>query len=166
MAINNDGRIAILDYMEKTLHIGKVCLEQNLFKLEKSLSPNQLNADPSSVKVMFVDSKATKIIGADRLCLYIYAEDGRMLCKINAHEEYGFIESVAINHVMKRVLVKIINSSSDHSLLSFSETGELIDSLYLGSIEWIRDTKLTSHPNGLVALVGEGGAALLQKNQK
>ena len=166
MTINKDGKIAILDCMEKTLHIGKVCFKQNLLKFEKFFSPNQLEIDDVlPFKVMFADFNTAKIIAADQFRFYIYAENGQIQhkCKINAQEENGLVESIAINHVMKRILVRRNNySSGSSSLLSFSETGELIDSLYLGSSEWIKNAVLISHPNGPVALVGETGVALLQ----
>ncbi len=40
MAINKDGKIAILKWETKVLYIGNVCIEQNSFKVDKSFSLN------------------------------------------------------------------------------------------------------------------------------
>ncbi len=69
----------------------------------------------------------------------------------------NLIYSVAINHVTKRILVKMRAGN----LLSFSETGELIDSLSLQSSKWTHYAGLTSHPNGPVALVDYYSRAVL-----
>ncbi len=100
----------------------------------------------------------TKLIAACDDTVYIYTKYGQLQRIIKIPQGHGFIFSVAINHVTKRILVKM----HDGSLLSFSETGELIDSLSLESSEWTHYAELISHPNGPVALVGKTGAVLLQ----
>jgi hypothetical protein len=56
-----------------------------------------------------------------------------------------------------------VYSIEGYSLLRFSETGEVTDSLYLRSASrWLEYARITSHLNGPVALVGETGATLLQ----
>ncbi len=43
VAVNKNGKIAILDWETKILHIGNVCIEQNSFKIDKViLSTNYL----------------------------------------------------------------------------------------------------------------------------
>ena len=153
MAINKDGKIAILIFRERILYIGNVCIEQNSFKFGKRLSLEELHEN-----VWFLDCNGTKVIAADKSTVYIYTENGQLQRKIKIPKEHGSeIYSVAINHVTKRILVKTYQR-----LLSFSETGELIDSLSLESSEWTKDAVLISHPNGPVALVGKTGAVLLQ----
>ncbi len=99
------------------------------------------------------------MIVSDWHTVYIYTENGQLQRKIKIPKEHGSeIFSVAINHVTKRILVKMCKGS----LLSFSETGELIYSLSLESRKWTHYTELTSHPNGPVALVGKTGALFLQ----
>ena len=163
MAINKDGKIAILNCEGKILYIGNIRVELNSFEIDKSLSLNELYVGgySSHVSIRFSDFNGTKTIAADDDTVYIYTEDGQVQCKIKIPEEQGFIESVAINHITKCILVKTYQPP-ERSLLSFSETGELIDSLFLGSSEWIRHAVLTSHPNGPVALIGLTRAALLQ----
>ncbi len=156
MAINKDGRIAILDGEKKTLYIGNACVKLNSFQVENNFWLNELLENSSVV----LDFDGTKVVAAaqHRSHVYIYTENGQLQSKFKIPEEHGYIDSVAINHVTKRILVKTFIPTS---LLSFSSTGELIDSLCLGSSEWIIDAELTSHPNGPVALVGETGASLI-----
>ena len=156
MAINKDGRIAILDFKKKTLYIGNACVKLNSFQVEKNVS---LNEAPENCSVLAFDG--TKVVAAAkyRQHVYIYTENGQLQSKIKIPEGHGFIVSVAINHVTKRILVKTVFPTS---LLSFSSTGELINSFSLGLSTWIHDAKLTSHPNGPVAIVGETGAFLIQ----
>ena len=167
MAINKDGKIAILNCEGKILYIGNICMELNSFEIDKSFSALEElyirgYLSHASITIRFSNFNGTKIIAANRYTVYIYTEDGQIQCKIKIPEEHGCIESVAINHVTKRILVVQTCQQPGRSLLSFSDTGELIDSLYLGSSEWIRYTALTSHPKGPVALVGLRKAALLQ----
>ena len=158
MAINKDGKIAILNCMENILYIGNVCVELNSFQVDKSFS---LNIVLPIYEVRFSNFDGTKIIAIVTSAVYIYTESGELQREIETPTGYGHINSVAINHVTKRILVKT-KQSSDCSLLSFSETGELQDSLCLGTSEWIQHAQLKSHPNGPVALVGKTVATLLQ----
>ena len=161
MAINKDGKIAILSFETKVLYVGNVCIEQNSFKVDKSFSLNELFIQGTiiCVNVRFSDCNGTKVIAADDYAVYIYTENGQLQRKIKIPKEHrSEIFSVAINHVTKRILVKMYEGS----LLSFSETGELIDSLSLESSKWTHYAALTSHPNRPVALVGRTGAVLLQ----
>ncbi len=161
MAVNKDAKIAILNCETKILYIGDVCIEQNSFKVDKSFSLNELSIQSSfsHVNVRFSDCNGTKVIAAGNYAVYIYTENGQLQRKIKIPKEHGSgIGSVATNHVTKRILVKMHMGS----LLSFSETGELIDSLNLESSRWSHYANLTSHPNGPVALVRDSGAVLLQ----
>ncbi len=158
MAVNKDGKIAILNCETKVLYVGNVCIEQNSFKVDKSFSLNELSIQEYFSNVRFSDCNETKVIAADKYTVYIYTENGQLQRKIKIPKEHGSgICSVATNHVTKRILVKMYKGS----LLSFSETGELIDSLNLESSEWSHDACLISHPNGPVALVGRTGAVFL-----
>ncbi len=160
MTINKDGKIAILNWETKILYIGDVCIEQNSLKVDKSLSLIELSIQDSvsRVNALFSDFNGTKVIAACDDTVYIYTDNGQLQRKIEKPKGHRFIDSVAINHVTKRILVKIVKGS----LLSLSETGELIYSLSLESRIWTHYAALTSHPNGPVALVGETGAVLLQ----
>ncbi|CAB4002590.1 Hypothetical predicted protein [Paramuricea clavata] len=158
MAINKDGKIAILNCDENILYIGDVCVELNSFKVDKIFSFREL---PICNHALFSSFDGT-IIVAGRETVYIYTENGRLQREIKKPAGYyRFDDSVAIDHVTKRILVKT-NVSSGYSLLSFSETGELQDSVCLGTSEWIKYAELKSHPNGPVALVGETRIKLLQ----
>ena len=157
IAINKDGKIAISNRAENILYIGDVCVELNSFKVDKSFSVRE-----SYICAVRFSSFDGTIIAADLYNVYIYTEDGELQRKIKKPTGYGYIDSVAINHVTKRILVKTVQPSGC-SLLSFSETGELQDSLCLGTTSaWIRYAHLKSHPNGPVALVGKTVATLLQ----
>ena len=164
MAITKDGKIVILNCEgRKILYIGNICMELNSFEIDKSFSLEKLYL--AIVRIGFSDFNGTKIIVADRYTVNIYTEDGQLQRTITIFGflKHAFIESVAINHVTKRILVQTCQSSgSGISLLSFSDSGELIDSFCLGSSKWFRSVALTSHPKGPVALVGLGKAALLQ----
>ena len=156
MAINKDGKIAILNCKGGILYSGNVYVELNWFKVDKSFSINK-----NIYAVRFSSFDGT-IIAASASAVYIYTENGDLQREIETPTGCGHIDSVAINHVTKRILVKI-SLLRDCSLLSFSElTGELQDSLCLGSRAWIDRTELKSHPNGPVALVGKTRATLLQ----
>ena len=161
MAINKDGRIAILNWENKTLYIGNVCVELNLFMVEKSLRLKQLDLCPLSLRFQSALNDETKIIAVDSHTVYIYTGNGQLQRKIKMKKEIN-IRSFALNEVTKRFLAKTYHGSESCSVLRFSATGELIDSLCLGSSEWITDSVLTSHPNGLVALVSKTKATLLQ----
>ena len=160
MAINKDGRIAILNLEKNTLYIGNACVKLNSFQVEKKFSLNEVLNNFSVVLASFDGTKvvaaANKYSGSR---VYIYTENGQLQSKIKIPEGHRFIESVAINHATKRILVKTLVPIS---LLSVSSTGELINSFSLGLSEWTREARLTSHPNGPVALVGETGASLIQ----
>ncbi len=160
MAINKkfNGKIGVLDCETKVLNTGNVCIEQNSFKVEESLFLEELSKQRIFSHVWFSDSNGTKVIAACDDTVNIYTENGQLQRNIKIPEEHGSeIHSVAINHVTKRILVKM----REGSLQSFSETGKLIDSLSLESCKWTHFAKLTSHPNGQVALVGDTGAVLL-----
>ncbi len=163
-AINKDGKIAILDCQEKILYIGNVCEEMNSFKVDRifCLFGLYIQGFISYVNVWFSDFNGTKVIVADNYTVYIYTENAQLQCKIKISKEHGFIDSVAINHVTKRILVKTYQPPGRRSLLRFSNTGELIGSLYLGSSRWICLAGLVSHPNGPVALVCKNEAVLLE----
>ena len=159
MVLNKDGKMAILDCRGKILYEK---IEQNLFQAEKRLSfiPEEIEF-LSFVMKNFADINSTKIIAANRYNLYIYTDNGRLERKIIA--DGGLNQSVTINQVTKCILVaieKFISGST--SLLSYSGTGELIDSLNLGFSGWMTDAELISHPNGSVALVGKTGATFFQ----
>ncbi len=158
LAVNKDGKIAILKCGTKVLYIGNVCIQRNSFQVDNIFPLDELSIQDTSsyVNVRFSDFNGTKVIAADKYTVYICTESGQLQRKIEIHGSE--IHSVAINHVTKRILVKM----HEGSLLSFSETGELIDSLSLESREWTEDAVLTSLPNGPVALVGDTGAVLLQ----
>ena len=161
MAINKDGKMAILDCQGKTLY-EKIGLEQNLFQAKKRLSfiPEELKFLSFVIKKS-ADFNSTKIIAAHRHRLYIYTEDGRLERNIIAYR--GLNKSLTINQVTKCILVAIENFiSGSCSLLSYSETGELIESLNLGSSGWMTEAELISHPNGSVALVGKTGVTFFQ----
>ena len=161
MAVNKDGKIAILNWETKVLYIGDVCIEQNSFNVDKSFSLHELSSQGffSPVNVRFSDCNGTKVIVAGNFTVYIYTENGQLQRNIKILEEHGsIIYSVAINHVTKCILVTM----HEGSLLSFSETGELIDSLTLQNNKWSHYVGLTSNPNGPVALVGYSRAVLLQ----
>jgi hypothetical protein len=164
MAINKSMEIAILDCHEKVLYVGSECVEENSFKVDKTLCLNELDIGwcLSYIKVMLADFNGTKVIAADNKSLHIYRGNGQLERHIKIAKEHGYIDSVTINHVTKYILVKTHQPPGNRSLLIFSETGELLDSLYLGSSRWICFAELTSHPNGPVALVGKRGALFLQ----
>ena len=162
IAINRDGRIGIFNCEKKTLCVGNIHTQPKVFVLEKCFSLSEIYIENylSYSNVRFLESNGLKIIAADKSGVYIYNEDGQLQRKIKILEGHGRIQSVAINHTTKRILVK--TCLSGRNLLSFSESGELLDNLYLGSREWIKHAEIISHPNGPVALVGKRGAALLQ----
>ena len=70
MALNKDGKIAILDYVEKTIYVRKVCLEQNLYEVEKRLFPIQVEMLNLKImlylKILLADFNSTKN-GSSRL---------------------------------------------------------------------------------------------------
>jgi hypothetical protein len=159
MAINTDGKIAILNCKNKTVYIGNVCVEVNSFKVDNSFHLNKLQGHPVGLR-FHSDLNGTKIIAADSATLFICTENGKLEHKIKIDQK---IRSFVINDhdVTKRFLVKPPHDASGCSVLRFSETGKLEDSLWLGSTKWVTDAELTSHPNGRVALVGKTGATLL-----
>jgi hypothetical protein len=163
MAIDKNGKIAVFYCKEKILYIGDV--ERNTFEVQKRLHLREVDIMAhffsSYAKVRFADFSGTKIIAADYHAVSVYSVNGQLEREITVPEEHGTIDSVAINHVTKRILVKTYHPSG-RSLLSFSENGELIERLYLGSSEWIKEAEIISHPKGPVALVGKIGAALIQ----
>ena len=61
------------------------------------------------------------MVAADWLNIYIYnTENGKLERKFSTLER-GLIQSVTMNHVMKRIVVKVKNLSTvDYNLLSFS----------------------------------------------
>ena len=156
MAINKDGKIAILNRGDYILYIGDVCVELNSFKVDKSFSLGE-----SPIYAVRFSSFDGTIIAAGGETVYIYTENGELQHEFKKPTGYRRIVSVAINHATKHILVTT-KQASDCRLLSFSETGELQDSLCLGTSEWIRYAELKSHPNGPVALVGGRVATLLQ----
>jgi hypothetical protein len=157
MAINEDGRIAILDRWSNILYIGNVCIEMSSFEIEKNVQLRKLSDVYSVPNIrLFSDTDGTKIIVATSYAVYIYTENGKLQRKIKKPDGHSYIASVAIDHATKRILVK----TRDY-LFSFSETGKLTHSLFLGCREWVTRAKLTSHPNGAVALVDSSRAALL-----
>ena len=159
-----DGKIAFHDMAKNTIYVGHVCIELNSFILDKTFDfPITLELFPC-FDIRFTDMSGTKIIARYLQVVCIYnTENGQLERKIKVPEKHGLIYSVAINHATKRILVQTDSSKKPGSLLSFSvETGELTDSLCLGTSKWIQKTKLVSHPSGPVALVGYREAAIIQ----
>jgi hypothetical protein len=103
MAINKDGKIAILNHERKILYIGDVCVELNSFEVDKSFS---LSLRESYIYAVRFSSFDGTIIAAGLYTVYIYTEDGELQRKIEKPTEYGSIGSVAINHVTKSILAK------------------------------------------------------------
>ena len=158
MSISKDGLIAIVDCTKKILYLGSIVL--NLFKVDKSCHLKELTVD-ECMDVRFSDINETKLIVADKRCLFFYTREGEFERKIKIPEGHGPIWSVAINHITQRILVKTYGFTP-YSLFIFSEDGELVSSLCLGCCEWICRAELASHPSGAIALVGEKGATFLQ----
>ena len=163
MTVNKDGKIYFtFQFGERTLHIGKVCLEKNLVNFEKPFPLIDLPVPLLGYKkIMFADFSTANIVVADILWFYICTDYGKF--KRKSGLIFG-LDSVAINHAMKCILVKVNKSNTTRctKLQSYSDTGKLMNSLNLGFKEWIEDAKLISHPKGPVALVGSTGATLLQ----
>ncbi|CAB4020390.1 Hypothetical predicted protein [Paramuricea clavata] len=158
MAIKKNGKIAILNHARNILYIGNVCVELNSFKVDKSFS---LRLRESDIHAVRFSSFAGTIVATGQKDVYIYTENRELQRTIENPTGCGYIASVAINHITKHTLLKI-NLSPYCSLLSFSETGESRNSVYLGSSEWIQRAGLKSHPKSPVALVGKTRAVLLQ----
>ena len=116
--------------------------------------------------IRFLDNNGAKIIVASYYKdFYIYAEDGELERKVMILEECGYIYSVAINYITKRILVKTWRESESTCLCSFSETGELNDNIYLGSKEDDKDlfsARVISNRQGAVALVKSKRVIFLQ----
>ena len=160
MAIK-ERKIAILDRENKMVYIGNVCVELNArYEVEKSLHVKDFVK-----KIRFSYFKGIKIIVLGLKTIYIYTENGELEREIAISEEYGPGQSLAINHVTQRILIKTGRSKKwpkYFSLLQFSESGELLESLCLGSLQshnWLHNAVLTSHVNGSVVLVGYRQAA-------
>ena len=151
MAVNNDKIMAVLDPEEKILHGGTSCKTNSL------VVDNSFHLDEFSDRVCairFLDN-GTKIIAASYYenSFYIYAEDGEMERKVMIPGEYGYIYSVAINYITKRILVKTDGKSI--YLCSFSETGEVKNNVCLesdGEYDGLYFANI-SNQHGAVALV-------------
>lgn len=167
IAINKDGKIAILDSENSMLCFANVSIDMNSFKVEKIISLRQpwLEGDPSSIKIVPSYFNGTKVMDAfilyDENTVYIVTESGDLQRKITIPKEHAGVESIVINHTRQRILVQT-RTQSYYSLLSFSENGQLMDNLLLASRELNPIACLVSHPNGPVALVNRKGAVLLQ----
>ena len=165
IAIHKGGKIAILDSEDSMLCFANVSVGLNSFKIEKIISLRQpwLESDPSSMKIVpsYFTAGTDAFILYDENNVYIVTESGNLQRQITIPKEDGIIESIAINHTRKQILVQT-RTQSYYSLLSFSENGELLDNLLLASNELNQYVCLTSHPKGPVALVNTKGAVLLQ----
>ena len=66
--------------------------------------------------------------------------------EVNGRVKYGHagIGSITINHDSKRILVKMMPLGE--RLFGFSGRGELKKSLCQGEQEWIRNSRIASHP--------------------
>ena len=167
IAINKDGKIAILDSENSMLCFANVSIDMNSFAVEKIISLRQpwLEGDPSSLKITPSYLNGTKITDAfilyDENSIYIATDTGDLQRKITIPKEHEGVESIVVNHTRQRILVQT-RTQSYYSLLSFSENGELMDNLLLASRELSPTACLVSHPNGPVAFVKTKGAVLLQ----
>ena len=164
MAVNNDKKIAVLDPEKKNLRVGTSC-KSDSFEVDNSFYLHDLSGRVGEIR--FLDNSGTKIIvaGDDRNRFYIYTENGKLDRKVMIPEEYGDIHSIAINYIMKRILVKTGGRGVLY-LCSFSETGELKDNVYLGSVKKCRSlyfAKVISNQHGAVALVGDRRVIFLQR---
>ena len=150
IAINKEGKIAIFDSERKMLHIGNLNT-----KFNESIHLNEISG--RFVDIQYLDTKLI-VVSNPKDTVYVYTDDGQLEHKFKIPERSSHVHSVAINYVTKRILVKM----RDMELFTFSETGELLCNLYLGTSEWIRNAMLASHPNGSIALVCFTEAAFLQ----
>ena len=85
VAVHRDRKIAILNCEKKTLHIGNADVQLNTFKVDKSLSLDELdiNRFTARINVTFADFSGTKIIAADCHIVYIYTENGQLQHKVD-----------------------------------------------------------------------------------
>ncbi|XP_028406532.1 uncharacterized protein LOC114529008 [Dendronephthya gigantea] len=155
IAVNNDKMIAVFDREKQILHVGTSC-KTNSFEVHNSFHLKELSDRVNMIR--FLDNNGTKIIAAGYLkdCFYIYTENGELERKVMIPKKYGYIYSVAINYITKRILV-ITNGG--RYLCSFSETGELKDDVEL---EFLSFVKIISNLHGAVALVWEQRVTFLQ----
>ena len=101
MAINKQRKIAILDGQNKMVYIGNVCVELNAYEVEKSFHVKDFVE-----KIRFSYFNGIKIIVLGCRAIYIYTENGELEREIKIPEEYGGGQSLAINHVTQRILIK------------------------------------------------------------
>ena len=161
MTVSQDEQIGILDSAQNILHIGKIRPGRSTeVTFDKSYHLKALS-DVRCTKIQFSNYFGRNIIAADdKDTVYIYTENGLLQRRIKLPNGYGKIYSFAINHKTKRILVNTCVSPA-YALYSVSITDEVIDCLCLGSSPWMNYAKLTSNPNGAVALINSEGAVFL-----
>ncbi|XP_028406578.1 uncharacterized protein LOC114529052 [Dendronephthya gigantea] len=104
IAVNNDKMIAVFDRAKQILHDGTSC-KTNSFEVQNSFHLKELSDIGNMIR--FLDNNGTKIIAAIYFedCFYIYRENGELKRKVMIPQKYGYIYSVAINYITKRILV-------------------------------------------------------------
>ena len=168
MAKTKHRKIAILDRNIEMVYIGNVCVELNAYEVEKSF-----HVEDHVEKIRFSNFNGIKMIALGWRTIYIYTENGELEREIEIPREFGNGQSLAIHHITQRILITTLLYEKSFatmfrylSLLQFSESGELLDSLCLSSCDWLSDYgNLTSHFNDSVVLVGERKAAYLELQQ-
>ena len=166
MTVTKDGKLVIYCDAIRSMYI---CDSTNAKKDYKFPLPLK-DVRPDDIdKLSFTISDQNEIIctylkssDAKAFVMLIITMDGKLkhdldVPKIITSRQQSV--SVVFNHVNKTILVSVCHLEREISLLTFSNTGEL---LYKFKIPGWSLHQLTSHPNGPIALVGEVRVMMLQ----
>ena len=111
---------------------------------------------PHFLDSLTISNKNEIMIGSgDDNAVYIYSEEGNLKSTIKPPEGHE-IREVAFHFVFSKIIVvTYVKKKNSYFLLCYTEEGELESTTYFGDRSDIISPKITSHPNGPVAVVSE-----------
>ena len=167
MTVTTDGKLVIYCTRIKSMYICDSTNAEKDYKIPlplKKVRPDDIwepeftVTDENEIVYIFL-----KLDSYESFFMHIFAMNGEpkdIKVKVPATIDFCYSCKVVFNHVNKTILVSDCGRSAViTSLLSFSKTGEL---LYKFQIPGWGDHKLTSHPNGPIALVDADKVMMLQ----
>ena len=165
MTVTKDGKLVI--YCDRIISM-YICDNTNVEKDYKFPVPLLKNVCPDDIfvrsctvtdqnKVIYVFSKLDNY---ESFFMHIFTMDGELKHKVKvpATISFWYLCNVVFNHVNKTILVSLFDGRYTTSLFSFSKTGELLYKFQIPGCYY----RLTSHPNGPIALVKAYEVMMLQ----
>ena len=168
MTVTKDGKLLICCYNTESVYICDSANAEKDYKFPLPLEDvhyayiDALSFTTSDQNEIILVYTFLKYSDDKSFFMHIITMDGKVKHEkqVTTNTFVNPVINVVFNHVKRTILVSLYNLGEDHiSLFIFSKTGE---QLYDFKMKGWNYHKLTSHPNGTIALVDKDKVMLLQ----